>query len=104
MADINIPKDLLVTQARAVEEERSRVNKELKERQMRVDQLRKKYEIVMFSLAPPDGGEQRSQAYYLVQAAQEREELQRQVHCVGNQRLHPMPYPCTHQLLILLVD
>ncbi len=55
---------------------------ELRERATRIDQLKKKYEVLVMTIAPSGGddgdGEQHSQAYYLVKAAQEREELQHQ--------------------------
>ena len=54
------------------------MNFELHQRTAQIDKLQKRYEIVSMSLAPPEGEEVHSQAYYVIQAAQEREELQRE--------------------------
>ena len=51
---------------------------ELHERISKIDKLRKRYEILSVSMAPPDDGEEHSQAYYVIKAAQDREELQRE--------------------------
>ena len=51
---------------------------ELHERISKVDKLRKRYEILSISMAPPEDGEEHSQAYYVIKAAQEREEFQRE--------------------------
>ena len=52
---------------------------EFRDRAQRIDQLKKRYEILMSTLTPAGEDEPKSQAYYVIKAAQEREELQRQV-------------------------
>lgn len=76
MDEIKIHKELLRTQRKSAADQRSQVFKELQERRSRIDKLQKRHEIVVFSTAPSEDGEQKSQAFLLVQAAQEREELQ----------------------------
>ncbi|KAJ8309699.1 hypothetical protein KUTeg_011564, partial [Tegillarca granosa] len=76
--EIQIHKDMLQAQYRAGDEERQQISAELHERISKIDKLRKRYEILMVSMAPPEGEEERSQAYYVIKAAQEKEELQRE--------------------------
>ena len=49
---------------------------ELHERISKIEILRKRYEILMVSMTPFNEEENISQAYYVVKAAQEKEELQ----------------------------
>lgn len=76
--EINIHKEMLTAQLRAADEERSQISSELHERIAKIDKLRKRYEILMVSMAPPEGEEERTQAYYVIKAAQDKEELQRE--------------------------
>ncbi|PVD18338.1 hypothetical protein C0Q70_20887 [Pomacea canaliculata] len=77
MQEIAIHKDMLVAQYRAADTERQQISAELHERMSKIDKLRKRYEILMISMAPAEG-EESSQAYYVIKAAQEKEELQRE--------------------------
>ena len=78
--EIEIHQDLLKTQLRSWNDELQTVSYELKERMAKVEKLKKRYDIAMISMAPPDGAapEENSQAYYVIKAAQEKEELQRE--------------------------
>ncbi|CAH1781534.1 unnamed protein product [Owenia fusiformis] len=76
--EINIHKDMLSAQVKAADDERQQISAELHERIAKIDKLRKRYEILMVSMAPPEGEEEKSQAYYVIKAAQEKEELQRE--------------------------
>lgn len=78
MGEIAIHKDMLRAQFKAADEERQQISAELHERISKIDKLHKRYEILMVSMAPPEGEEERSQAYYVIKAAQDKEELQRE--------------------------
>ncbi|KAK7484760.1 hypothetical protein BaRGS_00024045, partial [Batillaria attramentaria] len=78
MQEIAIHKDMLKAQFKAADEERQQISAELHDRISKIEKLRKRYEILMLSMAPPEGEEDRSQAYYVIKAAQEKEELQRE--------------------------
>ncbi|XP_013414029.1 coiled-coil domain-containing protein 39-like, partial [Lingula anatina] len=75
--EIDIHTEMLTAQVRAADEERSQISAELHDRIAKIDKLRKRYEILMVQMAPPEGEEEKSQAYYVIRAAQEKEELQR---------------------------
>ncbi|KAI8910339.1 hypothetical protein EDD86DRAFT_138178 [Gorgonomyces haynaldii] len=76
--DINIHKDLLRVQIKNAEEERHSAAAELRERVGKVEKLKKRYEILMTQFAPEDDEEEHTQAYYVIKAAQKREELQKE--------------------------
>lgn len=56
-----------------------RITLELKERSMKVDKLANRFQVLVSKAqGPQEDGEPKSQAYYIIKAAQEREELQQQ--------------------------
>nr|XP_006819018.1 PREDICTED: coiled-coil domain-containing protein 39-like [Saccoglossus kowalevskii] len=67
--EINIHYDMLRAQLKAADEEKSTVSAELHERITKIDKLRKRYEILMVSMAPPEGEEDKSQAYYVIKVS-----------------------------------
>merc|ERR1712178_6710 len=60
-----------------MEEERHKSAIELAERKQKIYNLKMKYENVLNKVKKEDGEEQHSQAYYVLKAAQEKEEMQR---------------------------
>lgn len=73
--------DRAVTRAQAkfVEEERHKLALDLADRQSKISLLKTKYEILCARMRGSDeSGEPRSQAYFILKAAQKREELQRE--------------------------
>ncbi|KAK9843212.1 hypothetical protein WJX74_008779 [Apatococcus lobatus] len=74
---IQLHKEALQAELKLVREDLHRVSLELGERTQRAEKLHAKFDIIAGSQTGPDG-EVHSQAYFVVKAAQEREELQRQ--------------------------
>jgi chromosome segregation ATPase len=72
--------DVQAVQLRLAEEEVHKVKMEINGRKAQINMLAAKYEKVVksSSVRSEEGGEPKSQAYYMIQAAQKREELQRQ--------------------------
>jgi UDP-glucose:O-linked fucose beta-1,3-glucosyltransferase len=64
--EINIHKGMLQAQIKTLTSEKQKLSSEVHERFSKIDKLRKRYEIVMVSMAPPEGEEEHSQAYYVI--------------------------------------
>ncbi|KAI8810778.1 hypothetical protein BJ742DRAFT_174764 [Cladochytrium replicatum] len=78
--EVDINRDMLRLQIKNAEEERHSANAELRDRVAKVEKFKRRYEILVTQFAPPEDGleEERSQAFYVIRAAQQREELQRE--------------------------
>ncbi|CAF1173380.1 unnamed protein product [Didymodactylos carnosus] len=78
--EINIHQSTLRQQLLDKQTKTSEVSSELHDRIAKIEKLRKRYQIVNISMAPPESAteEETSQKYYVIKAAQEKEELQRQ--------------------------
>lgn len=67
--EISVHKNLLRAEIRTTEEERHENAKELSARLTRIDKLKKKYQLLLLQISP-DEDEEKSQAYYIIKAAQ----------------------------------
>ncbi|XP_041261849.1 coiled-coil domain-containing protein 39 [Onychostruthus taczanowskii] len=76
--EIRIHKAMLDSQIRLLDQERHRLSAEFQDRLGKIDKLKHKYEMFTFSMMPPEGEEMKSQAYYVIKAAQEKEALQQE--------------------------
>nr|XP_033814755.1 coiled-coil domain-containing protein 39 isoform X4 [Geotrypetes seraphini] len=76
--EIKVHKEMLQSQLRLVETERQSISLELHERLARIEKMKKRYEIVTISMMPPEGEEDKTQAYYIIKAAQDKDNLQRE--------------------------
>ncbi|CAF0852507.1 unnamed protein product [Rotaria sp. Silwood1] len=79
-SEISIHQSTLRQQLRDEEGKTNEISAQLHDRITKIEKLKKRYEIVNISMAPPEGvsEEETSQTYYVIKAAQEKEELQRE--------------------------
>ncbi|KAJ3043434.1 Coiled-coil domain-containing protein 39 [Rhizophlyctis rosea] len=77
---LSLHSSMLRVAIKAAEEERHSACAELRDRVSKVEKLKRRYEILITQFAPSEEGaeEEHSQAYYVIKAAQRREELQRE--------------------------
>ncbi|TSS97529.1 Coiled-coil domain-containing protein 39 [Bagarius yarrelli] len=75
--EIRVHREMHNKQLKITEQEMQGFRIQLHERLSKVDKIKKKYEIITMSMTASDGEEDKSQAYYIIKAAQEKEELQR---------------------------
>ncbi|NWH81640.1 CCD39 protein, partial [Piaya cayana] len=73
--EIKIHKAMLDSQIRLVDQERQRLSIEIQERLSQIDKLTCRYEILTIAMMPPEGEEEKTLTYYVIKAAQEKEEL-----------------------------
>ncbi|MEJ1277434.1 coiled-coil domain containing 39 [Cricetulus griseus] len=76
--EIKVHKAMLASQIKYVDQQRQTVSFEFQERLSKIDKLKNRYEILTVVMLPPEGEEEKTQAYYVIKAAQEKEELQRE--------------------------
>ncbi|NXH23829.1 CCD39 protein, partial [Myiagra hebetior] len=75
--EIRIHKAMLDSQIRLLDQERHRMSAEFQDRLWKIDRLKCRYEMFTLSMSP-EGEEMKSQAYYVIKAAQEKEALQQE--------------------------
>ncbi|KAJ8357355.1 hypothetical protein SKAU_G00201490 [Synaphobranchus kaupii] len=79
VAEITIHKEALQKQFKMADQERQTLSVEMNDKLLKIDKLRKRYEIMILSMEAPEG-DGWSPEYYLIKIEKEKEELQR----IGN--------------------
>jgi len=75
--EIALHKEVLRMEHRTTEEQRHEFLTTLNEKKMMVEKLEARLKAVQSTMSSSDSGEKKSQTYFLIKAAQEREQLQR---------------------------
>ncbi|KFP72749.1 Coiled-coil domain-containing protein 39, partial [Acanthisitta chloris] len=76
--EIKVHKAMLDSQIRFVDQERQHISAEFHDRLSKIDKLRRRFEIFTLTMMPPEGEEEKTHAYYIIKAAQEKELLQQE--------------------------
>ncbi|XP_074047097.1 coiled-coil domain-containing protein 39 [Macrotis lagotis] len=76
--EIKIHKTMLLSQIKYVDQERQSISAEFHDRLNHIKKLKNRYELLTVVMMPPEGEEEKTQAYYVIKAAQIKEELQRE--------------------------
>lgn len=76
-AEIKGHREILMLQLKQAQEDKNSSNTTLRERRVMVEQLKRRYEVIA-TWEANDDGEERSEAWFVIQSAQKKEELNRE--------------------------